>query len=310
MKANEILSLNPDEKAQEGRLGYFNMLVRRRVSRSVDSLGIILPGTAMSEWKEKGNVFVLAPGPHGGLTIKKPDTEIHAPAPGAVIVKPIEITTNAVLDGVTVSAVTGGAPLVTVRSGVRAVFRGCTFEKNADDTGASISVELGGFAVILGCVFTGGATTIPYAITHPTTLASHASRVQLALCCNKTPNALFQDATAQVTNLQITAPGAAGDFHQVTLNGVTRTYTTVALDTATDVAIGLLAVLSLGATFPPPGAMEQSITVQQVGSVVAFRAQSAGTPFTLAYAGTGAATATITTFVANVIPTATGTGNI
>lgn len=196
MKFEEIRSMNPEEKPQEGRLGLFNMLVRRRISQTVESLGVVLPGSPMTEWMEKGNVFALSPGNHGGKILTKTDTEIHAPAPGAVITRPLDITADAVIDGVTVAPSSSEGILVTVRAAAKVVFRGCTFEQPGAETSSHVNVEDGGKAVLIGCVFRGSATSASPVVAHP---AGAATDVQVAFCCNKTGNALGLAADVTMT---------------------------------------------------------------------------------------------------------------
>tara|TARA_R110000824_G_scaffold330135_2_gene516927 strand:+ start:1888 stop:2487 length:600 start_codon:yes stop_codon:yes gene_type:complete len=196
MRFDEIRSMNPDEKSQEGRLGFFNMLVRRRISQTVESLGVVLPGNSMTEWMEKNNIFALSPGEHGGKVLTKVDTEIHAPAPGAVITRPLDITADAVIDGVMIAPSSSEGVLVTVRAAAKVVFRGCTFEQPGAETSSHITVEDGGKAVLLGCVFRGSATSASPVVAHP---AGAATDVQVAFCYNKTGNTLGVGADVTMT---------------------------------------------------------------------------------------------------------------
>jgi len=195
----ELRSLNPEEKAQEGRIGFFNMLLRRRVNQTVESFGVILPGTAMVEWKEKGNIFALSPGEHGGKILTKPDTEIHALAPGAFITKPLYISADAVIDGVTLMPPVVSGALVTVRGVTPAptvVFRNCTFEQPEDATSAHVTIESGAKAILIGCVFRGSGTTVTPVVDHP---VGAATDVQVSFCYNNTGNTLGNPADVTLT---------------------------------------------------------------------------------------------------------------
>jgi len=199
LKFAEIQSLSADEKPQEGRLGFFNMLLRRRVNRAVESLGVVLPGDAITEWKKRGNVFALSPGEHGGNILTKPDTEIHALGPGAFITKPLEITADAVIDGVTMMPPVSSGSLVTVRrqaTAVTVVFRSCTFEQPADETAAHVTVESSAKVVLIGCIFRGGGTTATPVVDHP---IGPATDVQVAFCYNNTGNTLGLGADVTLT---------------------------------------------------------------------------------------------------------------
>jgi len=306
LKFAEIQSLSASESSQEGRLGLFNMLLRRRVSQTVESLGVVLPGNAMVEWKEKNNVFALSPGLHGGKIIAKPDTEIHAPAPGAIITKPLDITTDAVIDAVAVMPPSASGVLVTVRAGASAVIRGCTFEQPGDETSSHINIEDGGKLVLLGCVFRGSATSSDYVVAHA---VGAATDVQVALCYNKTGNTLFTATVAQVSRLTITTVGAVGNSHAVTVDGVTGTHVVIGGDTTSTVVDALIAALA--AAYPPAGPLgEWPVTLTDGGANFLITAKVAGTAFSISYLGTGTAAATLTTLQPNVAATAIGTGNI
>ena len=199
MRFVEIHGLGTAEKAQEGRLGFFNMLVRRRVNQTVESLGVVLPGNAMTEWKEKNNIFALAPGEHGGKILTKPDTEIHALAPGAIITKPLDINADAVIDGVTLMPPVVSGSLVTVRRQTplpTVVFRNCTFEQTADATSAHVTIESGPKVILIGCVFRGSGTTVTPVVDHP---VGAATDVQVAFCYNNTGNTLGNAADVTLT---------------------------------------------------------------------------------------------------------------
>jgi hypothetical protein len=195
MKLAEMLSIGGAEKSYDGRMGYFNTLVRRRMFEMMDSLGIIMPGESVAEPLKRQNLLLLAPGAHGGNIFKKPDTELHALAPGAVVTRPLFIEDDAVIDGVIFSAAAGTGPLVTV-SGGTTVFRGCTFEKPEDDTASQVSVTSGPKAILLGCIFRGSGTTASRVVDHP---AGAATDVQVAFCYNKTGNTLGNAADITMT---------------------------------------------------------------------------------------------------------------
>ena len=67
------------------------------------------------------------------------------------------------------------------------IFRGCTFERPADSVASMVTVEAGGKAVFIGCVFRGsGVSTLPL-VAH----GGGAASVQIAFCYNATPNPLL-----------------------------------------------------------------------------------------------------------------------
>jgi hypothetical protein len=169
MKLAEMLSIGGTEKSYDGRMGYFNTLMRRRVFDVMDSLGIIMPGEPAIEPLKKQNLLLLSPGAHGGITF---------------------------------SAAAGTGPLVTV-SGGTTVFRGCTFEKPGDDTASQVSVASGPKAILLGCVFRGSGTTASRVVDHP---VGAATDVQVAFCYNKTGNTLGNAADIPQRNCGRIAP--------------------------------------------------------------------------------------------------------
>lgn len=195
MKLSEMLSVGGAEKSYDGRMGYFNALVRRRIIEVVESLGINMPGDPVVETLKQKNLFLFAPGRHGGNIFKKPDTELHALAPGAVVTMPLTVEDDTVIDGIVFSTATGTGPLVTI-SGGTTVFRGCTFEKPADDTSAHVSVANGPKSILIGCVFRGSGTTATPVVDHP---AGAATDVQVAFCYNKTGNTLGLAADVTLT---------------------------------------------------------------------------------------------------------------
>ncbi len=195
MRFTEMQPLGAEEKSHEGRVGYFNLLVRRRLFGALESLGIVMPGEAVSEPLRQQNLLTLAPGSHGGSILKKEDTELHGAAPGAVITMPLTINADAVIDGVTINTAAGSGPLVTVNGGV-SIFRGCTFEKPPNDVGSQVLVGSLARATFLGCVFRGSGTTASVVVSHP---AGAATRVQVAFCYNKTGNTLGNAADVTMT---------------------------------------------------------------------------------------------------------------
>jgi len=195
LQATEMLGVGGDEKPYDGRMGYFNALVRRRIFEVIGSLGLIAPGDPITETLKRGNTFALAPGDHGGNIFDKPDTELVAPVPGAVVTKALTINDDAVIDGVVFNTPTGSGALVTVTGGTT-VFRGCTFEKPEDDTSSHVSVASGPKAILIGCVFRGSGTTANRVVDHP---AGAATDVQVAFCYNKTGNTLGNAADITMT---------------------------------------------------------------------------------------------------------------
>lgn len=190
----EVQSMDPAENTPRSKLGYYNLLVRRRLASAVESLGIIEPGNAMKEVKKKGNLFSLSPGSHGGAAMSMPDTEIHGLGPGAVVNRPVSFTSDAVVDGVTFSTGEGPAS-VRVNGTAVVVLRNCTFERPEDDVFSHIAVATGAKAIVLGCVFRGSGTTAVPVVNH----GGAAANVQIGFCYNKTGNTLFTGGTATST---------------------------------------------------------------------------------------------------------------
>lgn len=194
MKFSEIQSVDPAENTSRSKLGYYNLLIRRRLANAVESLGIIEPGNVMREVKKSGNLFSLSPGSHGGASMTMPDTEIHGLGPGAVVSRPVSFTEDAVVDGLAFS--TGeGAASVMVNGDAVVVLRGCTFERPGSDTGSHVAVANGAKVILLGCVFRGGGTTASPVVRH----GGPAANVQIGFCYNKTGNTLFTAGTATST---------------------------------------------------------------------------------------------------------------
>ena len=200
MSLNEILvrNLRTGTGAQAGRLlklEEFNVLIRRRVQRIVDALGLTLPGEKLSEFKLQENTVTLA-GEHGGAVFDKPDTTVFGAGPGARMNKRVVIEADAIFDRITVSAPIEDARCVLVKSPAVVLFRGCVFERPDDATTPFVEVENGAKVTLLGCVFKGGGTTANPVVLH----VGAAADVQIAFSYDRTGNALlFNVGTATGT---------------------------------------------------------------------------------------------------------------
>jgi len=200
MSLNEILvrNLRTGTGAQASRLlklEEFNVLIRRRVQRIVDALGLTLPGEKLSEFKLQENTVTLA-GEHGGGIFRKPDATLFGAGPNARMRKRVVVEADAVFDRMTMSAPIEDLRCVLVKSPAVVLFRGCVFERPLDATTPFIEVEAGAKVTLLGCVFRGGGTTASPVVLH----AGLPADVQIAFSYDRTGNALlFNVGTATGT---------------------------------------------------------------------------------------------------------------
>ncbi len=195
MGLNEImvrrLGSQRERLGDEGpRLTEFNALIRRKIGGIVDAIALVAAGIAPDEARESNNNILLGRGTHGGKTFTKPDTHMSGLGPGAVMDRPVVVAADVVFDGVTFSLTSHEGPAtatVRVEDGATMIARGCVFEQRLDAAFAHVSVVSGGQAILLGCVFRGGAAGPQPVVRHG---ALAPALVQVAFCQNKTPRVL------------------------------------------------------------------------------------------------------------------------
>lgn len=134
--------------------------VRDDTRRAVDGLQLVQGGQPVQENKDRLNVFLLAPGSHGGTRIERDATVIEGLA-GATFTRVVIIdveTTEAVLISGTTFASPGNSqdPLVDIRATSRVVFSGCVFDKHPTEQGNFVTVAAGGRVRFIGCLFLRG----------------------------------------------------------------------------------------------------------------------------------------------------------
>jgi hypothetical protein len=134
------------EMADEAQNAQLVMLIR--------SLGVLLPGTALSEDQLKDNTWNLGDGDYGGFEVMRDGSRIHGITSGALFTKPCSFGGTAIAHGVWFSGGAGEGASVRLVSGSRIVFNGCKFSR-VDDIGPHIKVDAGCKASFIGCVFVG-----------------------------------------------------------------------------------------------------------------------------------------------------------
>lgn len=184
------LVIKPPAAAAEG----FNEIVRRKLGDIASALNLVMPGSKFDEPRVANNVALFAPGEYGGISMTKLMSEAHAISPGTFFRRHMDISSDAVVDGLTLAG-EDGLGCAIVRAGATAVFRGCTFERPTDSTSYMVLVEAGAKAIMLGCVFRGAGTTAVPMVSH----GGAAASVQIAFCYNLTGNTLFTPGTATGT---------------------------------------------------------------------------------------------------------------
>ncbi len=282
----------------------FNTIVRRKVSGETGALDLMMPGARLSTNLKKNNSALLARGTHGGAVIDKNGADVRAAGGGATMSRRVTVNADATFAGVTFTSRTGEGALVVVNSPAAAVFRGCVFEKPEDDTSSMVTVGDGGKAAFTECVFRGSATTASPVISHP---LGAATDVQVAFCYNGTGNTLVTGGTAAVAKVVIvefTAMGVGASTHELVLNGQSRVFNNflgASLINAADDMFDLFT--EDNKVYPPIGAANQPVSIAADTPAtprLSFTAIVAGVDFTLTYAGTLGATATVTITQPNV----------
>lgn len=152
----------------------------REVTRqAVEGLSIVLPEQPIDEVKKQDNVFLLVAGDHGGATLRKPFTRVLGTS-GARMVRRMEILADAVVDGLHFTSAAGNRTrnnedyLVRVADNARVIFRGCLFEKAADDPMSAVAadrkcfvvVEDGAKAEFVSCIFRPTMTAAGLVVNH------------------------------------------------------------------------------------------------------------------------------------------------
>jgi hypothetical protein len=132
-----------------------NTLTQEVVDRLGELGDVVAPsGSNIVEPKKADNaVFALA-GPHGGLQVEADGLYVDG-AVGATFDRRVTVDKHATFVGCTFSTMdVGQASLVTVRTGAKAVFLNCRFQR-AYDTPVDktfVTVDSGGKAVLSGCM--------------------------------------------------------------------------------------------------------------------------------------------------------------
>ena len=158
------------------RIPQYNTKIRDTVSRQADATSAILPGNPVIESKKQDNIITLGNGDHGGIVLRKNNTQIKSIG-DARITRQVTInldpdstdsSVSATFVGVTFISTTSNANrnndvcLVVVNSGL-ANFVGCTFVKergdpmNSDDNNFAnfVMVQKDAKALFNGCTFSG-----------------------------------------------------------------------------------------------------------------------------------------------------------
>lgn len=134
---------------------------RDDVRQSTAAMRLVLPGHVLEESRVFFNSFQLTEGEYGGGRLLKPHTRVQGTA-GSRFTRLLRLELDCVIEGVQfhsalrqVGRDNDGA-LVTLTAAARVVFRGCQFHKEASDAGDFVTIASGGKAEFIGCTFTGG----------------------------------------------------------------------------------------------------------------------------------------------------------
>jgi len=181
---------------QEGftKVEMFNQQVRDDVANVVAAVGIDGPAPArIEEPAPTNNAITLPAGRNFGCRIGVADTTVRALSAGCYMTRKVIIEADAVFDGIHFTSSTDNTDeLINIRGTSVAVFRNCTFEKDASDKTTFVSVVAGAKAIFVGCVFKGDPSVAGNLFDH----SGAAGNIQIVGCYNKTTHAY---GTATVT---------------------------------------------------------------------------------------------------------------
>ncbi len=144
---------------EDGQVSQVNQHTRDDQAERVDGLELMPRGTPIKETRKVLNTFNLPADGAVPFETSKPNSIISGNNSRLSATKTSTISADTEVKGVVFSAGNDlkGKPIVHVKSGVRAVFSGCTFRREAASNGGSlIKIDDGGEAVFTGCTFVNG----------------------------------------------------------------------------------------------------------------------------------------------------------
>ncbi|MAZ00427.1 MAG: hypothetical protein CMH32_07825 [Micavibrio sp.] len=154
MSEREVINTEDDQVSQT------NQRTRDDRAEKVDGLELRAKGEPIKETRKVLNTFNLPADGAVPFETSKPNSIISGNNSRLSATKTSTISADTEVKGVVFSADNAlkGKPIVHVKSGVRAVFSGCTFRRESASNGGSlIKVDDGGEAVFTGCTFVNGA---------------------------------------------------------------------------------------------------------------------------------------------------------
>jgi hypothetical protein len=167
------------------------------VQRGIIALGILPPGSALSETRLESNGWSLGSGDYPAFSHTREHNAIRGVSAGAVIGRRCRIGGHSSVSGITFTDTSdpGATELVRIGPGAAVSFIGCTFRRGEDSNSGHVYVSDAGAGVVaavvsfVGCTFVGGGTV-------PIDNASGAAaKVQAIGCVNLTGNATLGTVT-------------------------------------------------------------------------------------------------------------------
>ena len=160
MSEREVINVD------EGQVSQVNQHTRDDQAERVDGLELMPRGTPIRETRKVLNTFNLPADGAVPFETSKPNSIISGNNSRLSATKTSTISADTEVKGVVFNAGNDlkGKPIVHVKSGVRAVFSGCTFRReSASNGGTLIKVDDGGEAVFTGCTFVNGTDVFDHA---------------------------------------------------------------------------------------------------------------------------------------------------
>ena len=192
----ELQTRRPEALQDQEKVLQFNEQLRSENSAILATLNIQAAPASLEETATRNNAITLTSGNHGGVTLSVADTAIKGMPAGVFMTRKVTFNADAVVDGIHfTSSPSNEDELVVVGVASVVVFRNCTFEKFPTTSSTFVTIEAGGKAIFVGCVFRG--TPISGDVISSTVAAD----VQVVGSYNKTGNALGTVTSAALGNL-------------------------------------------------------------------------------------------------------------
>ena len=155
LKADQSAEI--DNRFQEiDKVIQFNAQLRSENSAILATLNMSMAPASLKETTLTNNSITLTSGEHGGVTLEVADTQVKGMPAGVFMTRKVTFDADATVDGVHfITSDKNPDELAVVGASSVVVFRNCTFEKSSTASSAFITVNNGGKAIFLGCVFKG-----------------------------------------------------------------------------------------------------------------------------------------------------------